>query len=44
MPERPDLDEPISLHPLTGEEALRRLLGVEDDDDLDLDAAEDDDS
>lgn len=32
MPERPDLDEPISLHPLTGEEALRKLLGVDDDD------------
>lgn len=32
MPERPDLDEPISLHPLTGEEALQRLLGVDDED------------
>lgn len=31
MPERPDLDEPISLHPLTGEEALRKLLGMDND-------------
>jgi len=41
MPERPDLDEPISLHPLTGEEALRKLLGVEDEDPTD---PEDDDT
>ncbi len=43
MPERPDLDEPISLHPLTGEDAMRKLLGV-DDDDPDPGAAEDDES
>jgi len=26
---RQDLDEPISLHPLTGEQVLRRLLGAD---------------
>jgi hypothetical protein len=31
MPDRPDVDEPFSLHPLEGEDVLRRLLGVEDD-------------
>lgn len=29
MPERLDLDEPISLHPLEGEDVLPRLLGVD---------------
>jgi hypothetical protein len=27
MADRPDVDEPFSLYPLTGEQALRRLLG-----------------
>ncbi len=40
MPERPDLDEPFSLHPLTGEQAVKKLLGV-DDDDLDGDPEDD---
>jgi hypothetical protein len=44
MPDPPDLDEPISLYPLTGEEAVRKLLGMDDEDESDLDAAEDDDS
>jgi hypothetical protein len=42
MPERrrrPDLDEPFSLHPLEGEEVLRKLL--EDEDET---ATEDEDS
>lgn len=43
MPERPDLDEPFSLHPLTGEDVLRRLLDM-DDEDGDGGAAEDDDT
>lgn len=28
MPDTPDPDEKFSLHPLEGEEVLRRLLGV----------------
>lgn len=35
MPERPDLDEAISLHPHTGEDVLRRLLGAKDDESSD---------
>ncbi|HEV2071507.1 MAG TPA: hypothetical protein VGR26_17095 [Acidimicrobiales bacterium] len=37
MPERrsrPDLDERFSLHPLEGEEVLKRLMEDGDDDDL----------
>jgi len=33
MPERrrrPDLDEKFSLHPMEGEDVLRRLLGAEE--------------
>ena len=33
VPERRDLDERFTLHPLTGEQVLERLLGVEDTDD-----------
>jgi len=47
MPDRPDVDEPFSLYPLTGEQVLRRLLGVEDDadeDECEPEPAEDDDS
>lgn len=40
MPDQPDLDEPFSL-PDEGEDVLRKLLGVEDDD---PDDSEDDDS
>lgn len=40
-PRRPTLDEPISLHPLTGEDALRRLLGVDDGDAGDGDPEDD---
>jgi len=44
MPDKPDLNEKFSLHPLTGEEALRKLLGVDEDDpDPTPDAPEDDD-
>lgn len=42
MPKRPDMDEPISLYPLTGEEALRRLLGADDEDITDPSTSEDD--
>ncbi len=31
---RPDLDERFSLHPLEGEEVLRKLLDDEDEHDL----------
>lgn len=44
MPDPPDLDEPISLHPLEGEDVLRKLLGMDDEDESDLDAVEDDDT
>ena len=40
MPDQDDLDTPISLHPLEGEDVLRKLLGVEDED-AESDAAED---
>ena len=42
----PDLDEPFSLDPLTGEDVLKTLLDVEDDQDGDgePDDTEDDDS
>lgn len=35
MPERPDLDEPISLHPHKGEDVLRKLLGADEDEPAD---------
>lgn len=41
---RPDLDEPISLYPLEGEDVVRKLLGMDDEDEMDLDATEDDDT
>lgn len=44
MPDEDDLDTPISLHPLAGEDVVRKLLGVEDDDDSDAGDTEDDDT
>lgn len=41
MPERrrrPDLDERFSLHPLEGEEVLRRLLDEDDESEEDEDS------
>ncbi|MGH7174781.1 MAG: hypothetical protein ACREGR_00280 [Minisyncoccia bacterium] len=32
----PDPDEPITLSPLTGEEVLRKLLGAEEDEGIDV--------
>ena len=46
--DRYDPDERFSLHPLTGEQVLRRLLGVADDepaeDECEPDSQEDEDS
>jgi hypothetical protein len=39
MAETSDLDEPFSLHPMEGEEVLRRLMG----EDGEVDDASDDD-
>lgn len=36
----PDLDEPFSLYPLTGEEVLRRLLDPDDQDSPEEDSEE----
>lgn len=48
MADRYDPDERFSLHPLTGEQALRRLLGVsedaDDEEDCEPEPSEDDDS
>lgn len=41
MPERPDLDEPISLHPHKGEDVLRRLLGADEVEDEPIDDEDD---
>jgi hypothetical protein len=45
MADRPDLDEPFSLHPLEGEDVLSELLGDADEDSGDdTDPSEDDES
>lgn len=46
MPDQDDLDTPISLHPLEGEDVLRKLLGMDEDDVADPtpDVVEDDES
>lgn len=41
MSQTPDPEERFSLSPLTGEEVLRKLLGVEDDEESVSDELED---
>ena len=44
MADQPDLDEPFSLHPMEGEDVLRKLLGEDAVDDASDDDLEDEDS